>query len=392
MPTLDSDTMWFVLIGAYRRAWAAGRANVGSDDMLAELAWRMSPPGTDGRLSRRQVLQSMVSARVRCETDGPAASTTAEPDDDQPSVRLDGELRACLREARWFADQRLRRLDDEKAPSWTPAAVAAVRGALAAAEAAGVAYAHEGHLLAALLAEKGTWAQEVLVDRGLSPEEVVRGSSLRRLDKSGSPRIAGAAVLLTSGALTTPRAWPLRLATAISRLNLFLRGFPSPAIAAVEWEGQQQAVRLGDRRVATVHLLIAVCALTQQLADAGWRLTEAAGYANAAGELLRKRGVTADSVVRLAAKLATDVDPVAARRYRRWRAVRACLPIGTDANAVIDRAVRLARARRHQPAGTSHLILAMADGSEPLATVLYEHGIDANELTADLELSLRDGA
>ncbi|HEX6872675.1 MAG TPA: Clp protease N-terminal domain-containing protein, partial [Micromonosporaceae bacterium] len=263
----------------------------------------------------------------------------------------------------------------------------AVSRALAEAGAAGVGFAHWRHLLVGVLGDPTNRATELITEigdeRGAWTEKVPDGRGLSRSDR---PMVGGASVPVTTGLVTNAVGRRLRLAAFLFRVRLLLARAPAPMVFGLEYEAIRQAVRLGAAQVHTPHLLIAVCALEEQLVHKGWELDPTFVAENSAGSMLRDLGASSLSLAHAAAS-----HPVAdgeADRHGFWRRQKANPPTGLDVATAIARASARAKEIGHQRVGVSHVLLQLVEGAGPAASILADVGVDSRLLASALRSTL----
>ncbi|MEW2359436.1 Clp protease N-terminal domain-containing protein [Spirillospora sp. NPDC029432] len=274
---------------------------------------------------------------------------------------------ALLREAEWSArKKREGRTGDEQpgAPAPPSAALAAaIDRALLSAREHGAARAGTTHLLIGLLQDPGNRASEALEERGLDRREVLARLAVHpSAREDGTPNALSVDGLRNMGLLTRRGRFWGGLAAKLSG-----GGHGSPMVPTVRLEAERQAVRLGHATVTTVHLLVAMLVLDEQLAAAGDRLRDDLAGLNGAAGLLRERGATAAAAAAASAGLAPAGEFVPDEDGPAWRA--------------LARARRLAQERGDASTGTVHVLTALLDDpDDPCGGLLASIGVDVAEL------------
>ncbi|MFB4317706.1 Clp protease N-terminal domain-containing protein [Actinomadura sp. 21ATH] len=270
------------------------------------------------------------------------------------------EAAALLREAEWSARERREARGKDDRPGVPPsgALAAAVDRALRAARELGVGRAGPAHLLMGLLHDPGNRASEALLERGLGREEVLARLAVHpSAREEGTPHAPAVDGLRNMGLLTGRGKYWGGLAAKLAG-----GGLGSPVVPSVRLEADRQAARLGHPDVTTVHLLVAMLVLDEQLAASGDRLRDGLLRFNGAAALLRERGVTSAAVAAAAAT---------AGGGPAWRAV--------------TRARLLSKERGDASTGTVHLLAALLDDpDDPCGPLLASAGVDTAELRRTL--------
>jgi hypothetical protein len=367
------------LISSYRNVLKVGGNVVGSDAVLRECARRL-PRTLEG---------------VAHDLDLAVTADWANQDSDIGAVSGDDkdvelEALAALREAAWASASESQPMGGGStlglAPPWTGSVLAAVRWALILASEAGVKYAGSAHLMIALLEDQNSRAYELIRRSDIGASEAARlieqGGSL---GSNARPWTPTADVLRIAG-LAGDRAWPLRVAAAALRSGAFSKIPSGPVIYVLEDEANRQCVRLGHRRVALVHLVLAVASLGDQLVVAKTRLSPRLAPFNRAGSILGNSGAAYRSLLCESADLDnSDAQtsprlPPTKRRGPDWT---------TDAVAATEQASVVAASFRHRKVGSDHLLAAILDKPDGDLRLLFQRcGVSLLEVKRQLEESL----
>jgi hypothetical protein len=285
---------------------------------------------------------------------------------------------ALLREAEWVAHQKTKPRDKSAQPDdqYQPllpseALIAALGRMLVFAHELGVSWAHETHLLMGLLQDPGNRASEALLERRVDRDALVSalgGHPSARQD--GKPNMLSVDGLRNLGMLDHPggRGWGGRLGRWLTS-----GGYGSPVVPLVRAEAERQAVRLGHSRVATVHLLLAMLVLDDQLTTTGRRFRDTVAQVNTGAELLRTRGATSSAMFNAVADLIVTGD--------RPQVGSPAPTMEVNAEKALTRARLLANERKCPSTGTTHLLTALlADPDDPCHSLLSAIGVDVEEL------------
>ncbi|WP_433337541.1 Clp protease N-terminal domain-containing protein [Spirillospora sp. CA-294931] len=358
------------LVGAFRRAIRLDRPTVGTEHLLFALlkggsaASEVLAPGVRVSGSLMGVIAAKDEVRWLSEE---RADDTASAGD--PAVV------ALLREAEWLARQKQRPDGEQPSPLLpTGALAAAIRQAFPHAHERGVSRTNATHLLMGLLHDPGNRACEALLEQRLDRDELVaRLAEHPSAHQDGTPHSDAIEGLRNLGMLDQERGklWG-GLARALSS-----GGFGSPIVLTVRQEARRGAVRLGHSTVTTVHLLLAVLALDDQLTSAGLRLRDGLERNNTGAESLRARGVTLPTALDAATELipADQTEPGSP----------VPLKLSDGAEQALTRARLSANARKDPSTGTTHLLGALlADPGDPCDTLLTTLGVDTGELRRTL--------
>ncbi|MFC5752842.1 Clp protease N-terminal domain-containing protein [Actinomadura rugatobispora] len=362
------------LVEAFRRAVRLGHSAVGTEHLLFALlkgesaAKELLAPTT--RVCG--TLMGVIAAKededwVSADGAGDAAATAG----DTPDVAT------LLREAEWLASQRQERRGERAAPENgrplpTGALAAALAHAFLRARELGASRANETHMLMGLMHDPGNRAGEALLERRMDRDDLIARLAVHpSARQDGTPHTLSLDGLRNMGMLTQRG----RLWGGLAR-TLSSGGFGSPVLPTVRLEARCQAVRLGHSHVTTVHLLLAMLAVDDQLTAAGQRLRAGLAEHSTGAELLRGRGVTLPAAV----KAAADLIPVDEDRPDS--------PDPTDhpaARQAMTRARLHFKEREDGSAGTTHLLtVLLADPDDPCDALLAAVGVDTGELRRTL--------
>lgn len=356
--------MVLMLSDAYRRRDRDGV--VGADDVLVSIVRRVP---TARELGRRLIDE----LNVRGSSGSPVWSPEfVAPRDD----RLSFETSAVLRESAWNA-----RRDYDTASRWGIEVWDAVFRALSDARSVGVTFAHVGHLLPALLAEKGNGAHQLLSRADIKSHSLLYAigtSKNLRDDYDLSTRLVADLVLL--GIVRTRKGSAPR---ALSHLLTLIRKAPDgPVLFALRREAARQAVRLGDPHVGPEHLLVAICALHELVTASRREFADDMVAETAGGSVLARWGVDYETVV--AAIGAGPRERRAVAGGRRWAAERGDPPFTADISESWGRAADDARSSGCRRASVIHLARAVLSTEGPVTAALRDRGINVAGLRADL--------
>jgi ATP-dependent Clp protease ATP-binding subunit ClpA len=360
-----------LLVEAFRRAIRLDQPTVGTEHLLFALL-KGESAAKDLLAPRARVsgpLMGVIAAKgvEHWESEDGVNDTAATPADDLT-------VTALLREADWTARRMAERrgkppLSAGQRPLPTEALVAAIGQALLRAHELGVSRANATHLLMGLVHDPGNRASEALLERRLDRDELISRLAVHpSAHQDGTPHADSVNGLRNVGVLTQRgRMFWGGLARALSSGS-----FGSPVLPMVRREARRQAVRLGHPSVATVHLLLAMLALDDQLTTTGHRLRDELVRSNTGADLLRTRGVT----LRAAVNAAADLIPVDQRRPG---------PPAPSEEPGVEQALTRARLDSHErndpTTGTTHLLTALLADSDDLGTTLLAAiGVDTDEL------------
>ncbi|MFI0353186.1 Clp protease N-terminal domain-containing protein [Actinomadura sp. 9N407] len=367
------------LVGAFKRAIRLSRPTVGTEHLLFVL------------LTGESAASELLAPKAR--VSGPLMGVIAAKDDvhwaseeraADPASAGDPAVVALLREAEWLARQSTGRRGKQhpdggqpppeiQHPLPTDALAAAIRQAFLHAHERGVSQANATHMLMGLIHDPGNRACEALLERRLDRDELIARLSVHpSAHQDGTPRSDGVEGLRNLGVLNQG-GWKLwgGLARALTS-----GGFGSPIVPTVRQEARRQAVRLGHSNVTTVHLLLAMLALDDQLTTTGLRLRDGLEQNNTAAELLRAQGVTLPVAVNAA-------ELVPAERGEPGSPVPPKLSGGAE--QALTRARLNANERKDPSTGTTHLLTALlADPDDPCNALLAAVGVDTDRLRRTL--------
>jgi hypothetical protein len=378
------------LVESYRRATTASAAVAGTDRVLLECVAQLAPVNP--------AINSIARSHpILSDREAPSDPGADDPAFGSGSSEFDMEVAATLREAAWvvsgFRHARVLRDDGDVRPRWSRGVRLAVREALSDAQSRGLAVAGVPHLMTSIL-RHGPHARDLLDrDRGLADqlsEALERGPWL---DASARPLAPSIAILGSYGGLRGGPLWlrPLILVARTTTTHS-LRG--GPVLYVLQQEAVRQCVRLDHRRVAPVHLILAVASLHEQAEAMGERLIRRAARYNAAGKMLADLGGPYRVLVAAAADLgeskapSSSTNPVPGAQGPGW------YPEWTeDAVEATDRSQALARRLGHGQPAPDHLVAALIDPADPAVGVLLQRcGMDANSLARGLRARLEPGA
>lgn len=210
------------------------------------------------------------------------------------------------------------------------------------------------HLLQALIDDPTCRASAALARLGFARHDIMRAVPVSEsVTEEGSPIAFTAGFLAATGLLReSGNAMSRRLRYRLSRLTLRLD--VGVVLPFLEQEAIRQTVRLGAAEVDSVGLLAAIVSLDEQLRIRHRTIAEPWAAANAAGEILVRKGLDLPTLARRAVVLPQAVSPP--DRTYHWRSLAGDPPFGRDAAGVVDHARRIAG---RSDVGTSHLALAM---------------------------------
>ena len=347
-----------LLLGAAGTAARRRRTVITPGDLLDEVAHRHDRYEVRAPL---EVLGALPGAAL-----APAPAT-------EPAWAVDAST-ALLREWRWRQASRSARLRTPgDAPGWDGTVAGVLGEALVAAAAAGVRHACTVHLLLALVSD-------------------VDGRLAAARDTEGEPYAPAVDDLQAVGAVRIPVGVVERLIQRHLRRRLARVGRYGVVLHALAEEVVRQAVRAGSPTVTTAHGLLAVLALSDQLAETGKQLADWARPGNDGGEALRCQGVSVDLVApadpapeRPGTSEQRD-DHVAwlERSGPRWSAAM---------REALDRAVRVAAESGYREPGTAHLLVALlADLDGAAARLVSAAGAEPSDVVRDAWMRLASGA
>lgn len=388
-----------ILRASYHYASADGHVVVGTDLVLTAAA-------RNDETAASVLGAAVVRARSSLKRAAGPAQAPADGVDDGSS-----RYAGALREARWWV---LRDSDDGTGdaarggagkaaddlgvaaggPGWSAGVCAALDRAGREAAAAGAARVGVEHLLLGLLDVDDPAVRSLAQATDLDVAATVRRLRAGRLDVRPQPAMSPLAQMLESfGAIDKPGGWPLRW---IPRLVAKVAGrdgrLGGPVLACLQDEVLRQAVIMGDRRVQTSAVLLAVLSLDEQLAASGQRLKPEYAAHNRGGVILSGLGCDLRRAQRVAQGVTEPGTPLsdeeAAARF--WGGRKAGDP-AWDGNVarVLNRAGEFARERGHSDIGTSHLLAALLAEPESAAAqqVVAGLGVDPQRVR---ELVARD--
>jgi ATP-dependent Clp protease ATP-binding subunit ClpA len=359
-----------LLVEAFRRAIRLDQPTVGTEHLLFALLKGESAAkdALTPKVRASGPLMGVIAAKgvEHWESEDGVNDTAATPADDLAVMAL-------LREAEWTALRMAERrgkppLSPGRRPLPTEGLVAAIGQALLCAHELGVSRANATHLLMGLVHDPGNRASEALLERRLDRDELIARLAVHpSAHQDGTPHADSVNGLRNLGVLTQRGPFWGSLARALSSGS-----FGSPVLPTVRREARRQAVRLGHPSVATVHLLLAMLALDDQLTTTGHQLRDELVQSNTGADLLRTRGVTLHAAANAAADLIL-VD-------QRWTG-----PPAPREERGVEQALTGARLHSHErkdpTTGTTHLLTALLTDSDDLGTTLLASiGVDTDEL------------
>jgi hypothetical protein len=364
------------LADAARRAWKDQKATVGTEDILFELTRNMPT-------LRREV--AGIKSRLREEIAASGADGESDRESGANTVAgVDYTVAALLREAQWRARRRLRKERTVAAPTWTSYSAYAVRAALLDAHAAGVDHAHGMHVLVSILRDERNRACEILRHFDICPGKLLTklpvARSVRADGQPWAPAVDGLTVV---GTLDHPKSRVLRVLSRVVQAAAVVRWPVGIFMQTLRAEAVRQAVRAGNDHVNQAHLVVALCALEDQLQDTGRTFADRWGEHNSGGQVLANWGVDYDSSAEVVAQL-----PWPAREFvkqRQWQGPASDPPSGVDVVETIRKAERTATTHGHPYVGTSHLLSAvLADNAGDANRLLLELGVNMVALREDM--------
>ncbi|NJC81928.1 Clp protease N-terminal domain-containing protein [Planosporangium mesophilum] len=275
------------------------------------------------------------------------------------------------------------------ATTWSPDARQALRRALVAAGNDGGYWAGRRYLFDAILADPGNRAHALLSRCRVDPSMV---RTATRADENVSaedqPRLPVVESLQTFGVVPARNATrPSRLLARILTAGASRLADADPVLYVMEMEAIRQAVRLGNSRVTTAHLVLATLVLHEELVTAGPWEPETVGALGSAGAILAARGVTSFSVGRHLATLSSFGDAAPKQRHRAWR-TNPKHPKWTVAAAQAAEATRNASPQGQEDvsAGTARLFVsALADADDDAVRMLHRLSIDPAAVVKEAE-------
>jgi hypothetical protein len=373
-------TMRTTLTRAARRAWADGQRTVGTEYVLEELLYRVDPTHVSGRrlvVATRERLRAPSAGTKRRGWRSRDAGEGRRAEDDLNDV---GQT---LREAQWVARRKSHMTYDHETLSWSGAVWSAASQALHLAGQRKLSYAHRFHLLEAILNDPTNRANELLAELNADPRWILDPQTTTYLDDNDVSIVLGAMGLNLVGALSRPAPTVGRLMNLMFRGFFVLKGATVPMVVAVQDEGVRQAVRLGDRQVGPVHLLLGISAIADQLDQWHWILSPRFALHSGAAELLRSAGLDYPTIVKAAIGKTDGTGP--ADRSRSWYR-RAWNPsVGVDSTAVVAHARSIQQQLGHDHAGTDHMLYSLLTGTDsPAVRVLAAAGADVPALRSSL--------
>jgi hypothetical protein len=382
-----SRAMTYRLTGAFCRAWKDGRAVVGTQYVLEELAACM-PSLRRGLAVLSLQHEAPVRRRLRALVQGLGVEEAELGEDLGLDVvtGIDFEVAAVLREAQWRARRRLTAFHEDRAPvpAWSEEVHTAVRKALTDAAYAGVPRAHGMHLLVSMLNGPHSGAAEIMATLGVDRSKLLRALPVSASIRSGNVPMAPAADgLMACGVLATPRSSLLRGLGRLLGAAMNARAHTSLFVAVVMQESVRQAVRVGSTQVGQAHLVVALCAVDTQLRDTGRMVADRWAEYNCGGQTLARWGVGYVSSAEHCAGLPVSQVPVC--RARRWRVARSDPRHGTDIARAVEDAEQCATRLGHRYVGTSHLLMALlSDPDGAGCFLLREMGVRDTALRRDV--------
>ncbi|MEW2356213.1 Clp protease N-terminal domain-containing protein [Spirillospora sp. NPDC029432] len=391
-----SATFQGLLQRAYRRAWKAGAAEIGTDLVLDCLRFHIRT--ADGR----PLLNPLIAnAAWTAETARPDPPPPAGPDFG-PDVVFEAAI--VLGEAAFIGGRghrgRFRRkgVPAEPPPVFSPAVRYAVHDAIARTGERAEPY----HLAAALPALDCPAAD--LLRRWIPVPDLRLIEAGRELRPDGEGRSAWAVNDLTAWRVLPASApKPLRapwqaatwLATRELRRPYRRHGahYGHPILASIEANALSKALQTGHGAVTAVHVLLSLIDQHQQLAAAGRSLPADAARWNRAGEILAAHGVRLDAATFAAAvrlepapdDAEDDMSGVPTEGWPPFSPVPAGDPVpGRTALTALRRASLSAHRLGHPYAGTTHLLAALLDDPDgPATRLLHELGTDPAAIHSD---------
>jgi hypothetical protein len=384
---LVGDQLLSALRKAYFRACMDGCRLVGTEYVLeAIVAGPFGPTAASLRHRLRERLSRGDLAGHGADEESVAPSRFAV---NASETGVAAEVASSMREAAWEALRRLR--PRRSGPEWSDHVSDAVHRALVNARDRSVSYAHEIHLLSAILADPASTASRLLASLGVDPAFLLtRPLPSVSADRCGEPVAIGVRSLLYGGMLDRRATMLQQTGVLIGRTRhawrqgrLLPRRLPEPVPLGVSLEAVRQAVRLGDQQVGPVHVLIAICAIHRDLHDVNSTFKPRFAEHNRAGRLLKDASLTYPIVAERAAGQSNGTGPV--RRLLPGEASPRPPQIGADVITILDAARADASRRRHGYLGLDHVLNALI--VEPQWTVrhlLLGWGADPVSLLSEL--------
>lgn len=352
-----------------------GRTPVSTSDVLMEL----------GRIYHPQ-LRRILALEQRHQADA-----ADDPEDGPVTADNDLESLGLLREAQWNAISDRLRLQRSGLTAFdrgfTRTVAAAVRQSIAEAARHQVSHAGGLHLAVGILSTQPNNATTALarshVDAGAAIEQIRASPGYRTPSRPWRPTVD----LMRLLGVAQPAGVPPARTAARAVAWLTMRGRTGPTLHALSTEATRQAVLLDHQEVTTGHLVLAMLAMDQDLADAHRHMPT--GGANDGARVLRRHGVRReDWRARLAA-----ADPGALRRAGpaspRYYLERPWGPSWTcEAVHGIDSAVR--RAGNHRRVGTTAALAgSLSEPSSVAVSVLSGLGVAPDAVARELETLTR---
>ncbi len=373
-------TMLNTLTRAARRAWADGHRMVGTEYVLEELLYRVDATHVSGR---RLVVATRERLRARSAGTKRRGWRSRDDGEGRPAEDDLSDVGQTLREAQWVARRKSRMTYDDETVSWSGAVWSAASQALQLAGQRKLSYAHRFHLLEALLNDPTNRANELLAQLNADPRWILDPRTTTYLDDNDNSLVLGAMQLNLVGALSRRASIITRLMKLTLRGFFVLKGATVPIVVAVQDEGVRQAVRLGDRQVGPLHLLLGISAIADQLDQWDWTLSPRFALHSGAAELLRSASVDYSAIVKAAIGKTDGTGP--ADRSRSWYRHAWNPSIGVDSTAVVAHARSIQQQHGHDHAGTDHLLYSLLTGTDsPAVRVLAAAGADVPALRSSL--------
>lgn len=163
-------------------------------------------------------------------------------------------------------------------------------------------------------------------------------------------------------------------------------------LVALEHEAIRQAVRLGEARVSTAHLLLAVVELDEQLNAVGLRLPEPLQSVNCGGRILAKHSIGAQVLAQMLPGLADgDEQTASLSQRRRWWRENPRHPAWTGSAAKAADQAQMNGVGTQVGPGSGHLLLAsLAVPEGAAATLLRTLQVEPRTIVSEVMRLLPD--